>query len=108
MPTPCLKRPVYAGAYIGLDDVLDSFDYRDVIYHVFPGTTLTVCCIKLSNGFTVTGESACIDPSNYCKTTGEKLAYEAALDKLWELLGFALTEKLAELPRGDRYAGTGE
>ena len=27
-------------------------------YHVFPGTTLTVCCITLQNGFLVTGESA--------------------------------------------------
>ena len=24
-------------------------------YHVFPGTTLTVCCLKLRNGFAVTG-----------------------------------------------------
>lgn len=27
-------------------------------YHVFPGTTLTVCCLVLRNGFSVTGESA--------------------------------------------------
>jgi len=27
-------------------------------YHVFPGTTLTVCCLHLKNGFTVTGERA--------------------------------------------------
>ena len=27
-------------------------------YHVFPGTTLTVCALTLRNGFIVTGESA--------------------------------------------------
>jgi hypothetical protein len=34
-------------------------------YHVFPGTTLTVCCLKLRNGFTVTGESAAASPENF-------------------------------------------
>ena len=27
-------------------------------YHVFPGTTSTVCCLKLKNGYTAIGESA--------------------------------------------------
>jgi hypothetical protein len=27
-------------------------------YHVFPGTTMTVCALKLRNGFVVIGESA--------------------------------------------------
>lgn len=27
-------------------------------YHVFPGTTLTVCALTLRNGYIVTGESA--------------------------------------------------
>ena len=31
-------------------------------YHVFENTCLTVCCLTLKNGFTVTGESACASP----------------------------------------------
>ena len=27
-------------------------------YHVFDGSQLTICCLTLINGFTVTGESA--------------------------------------------------
>ena len=34
-------------------------------YHVFPGTTLTVCVLKLRNGYTVTGESASASPENF-------------------------------------------
>ena len=29
-------------------------------YHVFPGTTLTVCALTLENGYCVTGESAAV------------------------------------------------
>ena len=31
-------------------------------FHVFGDTCLTVCCLTLVNGFTVTGESACASP----------------------------------------------
>ena len=31
-------------------------------YHVFPGTTLTICALTLRNGFIVTGESAAAVP----------------------------------------------
>ncbi|WP_201799564.1 Gp49 family protein [Sinorhizobium meliloti] len=32
-------------------------------YHVFPGTTLTVCALTLRNGYIVTGESAAASPA---------------------------------------------
>ncbi len=41
-------------------------------YHVFPGTTLTVCCLTLVNGFQVVGESACASPENFNETLGRK------------------------------------
>ena len=34
-------------------------------FHIFPETMLTVCCLTLRNGFTVTGESACASPENF-------------------------------------------
>lgn len=57
--------------------------------------TLTVCVLTLRNGFTVTGESACVSPANYDKTIGENVAYQNAFDKLWQLEGYALKNKLA-------------
>ena len=36
-----------------------------VNYHVFPHTTVTVCCITLENGFNVIGESACAYIENF-------------------------------------------
>lgn len=64
-------------------------------YHVFPGSCLTVCCLTLKNGFTVTGESACASPENFNAEIGQKIARSNARDKLWPLLGFRLRDQLA-------------
>lgn len=64
-------------------------------YHVFPGTTLTVCCLTLRNGFTVTGESACASPENFDAELGQKIARQNAREKIWALEGYALRERLA-------------
>lgn len=64
-------------------------------YYVFPGTTLTVCCLKLRNGFTVTGESAAASPANFDVDLGRKIARSNARDKIWALEGYALRERLA-------------
>lgn len=61
----------------------------NVDYHKLTGT-LTVCVITLKNGFTVTGESACVSPENYDKVIGEKIAFENAREKIWLLEGYRL------------------
>lgn len=66
----------------------------DEDYHVFPGTTLTVCCLTLRNGFTVVGQSACADPDAYDPEVGRFLAREDARDKIWSLEGYLLRQRL--------------
>jgi len=58
--------------------------------------TLTVCVLTLTNGYTVTGESACASPENFDKEIGEKIAFTNAREKIWGLVGFLLVDKLAE------------
>lgn len=72
-----------------IDNVIVGEDY-----HVFPGTTLTVCCLKLANGFSVTGESACASPENFDEELGKKIARNQARDKIWALEGYALRQKM--------------
>ena len=55
---------------------------------------LTFCVIVLRNGFTVTGESACASPENFNAEIGQKVAYENARNKIWQLEGYLLKEKL--------------
>lgn len=63
-------------------------------YHVFPGTTLTVCCLTLRNGFQVVGESASASPENFDEAIGRKIARDRARDKIWPLEGYLLRERL--------------
>ena len=63
-------------------------------FHVFPDTTVTVCCLTLRNGFTVIGESACASPSNFNVELGRKIARDNARNKIWALEGYLLRDKL--------------
>lgn len=63
-------------------------------FHVFEGSCLTVCCITLRNGYTVTGESACAHPENFDAEIGQNMAFAKARDKIWGLLGFRLRDQL--------------
>lgn len=71
---------------------------KEKTFHVFGDTCLTVCCLTLVNGFTVTGESACASPENFNAEIGEKIAFENARDKIWALEGYLLKQKLFETP----------
>lgn len=63
-------------------------------FHVFPGTTLTVCALTLRNGFMVTGESASASPENFNAELGQKIARDNARNKIWALEGYLLREFL--------------
>lgn len=70
-------------------------------YHVFPGTTLTVCALTLRNGYHVTGESAAASRENFDAEIGKKIARDNARSKIWALEGYLLRSKLsAPAPRG--------
>ena len=66
----------------------------DVYYFQGPqeGTT-TYCVIKMQNGFTFTGTSACVNPANFNREIGQKCAYEKAFDQIWSYEGYLLAEK---------------
>ena len=65
-------------------------------YHVFEGTTLTVCALTLLNGFQVTGESACAFPENFDAEIGRRISRENAKQKIWTLMGYTLKQRLFE------------
>ena len=75
-------------------DMLDAEIVKED-FHVFSGSCLTVCCLTLRNGFTVTGESACASPENFNAEIGQKIAKANARDKIWPLLGFRLRDQLS-------------
>ena len=76
-------------------DMIDAA-ILDEDYHVFGKTCLTVCCLTLQNGFTVTGESACASPENFNAEIGRKIARENARNKIWMREGYLLKQKLLD------------
>lgn len=62
-----------------------------------PTDLLTFCVLVLKNGFTVTGESACVSPENFDAELGRKIARENAKNKIWTLEGYLLKDKLANV-----------
>lgn len=67
-----------------------------VDYMVLPDSTVTLCNITLDNGYSVRGESACVDKRNFNIEIGKGLAYKQAFDKIWALEGYLLAEKRLE------------
>ena len=72
-----------------IDETIVSEDY-----YVFPNTTLTICRLELVNGFSCTGESAAVSMDNFDEEIGRKVARENARDKIWQLEGYLLKQKL--------------
>ena len=74
-----------------IDDAIQDEDY-----HVFEKTCLTVCCLTLQNGFTVTGESVCASPEEFDSELGQKIARENARKKIVMLETYLLKQRLFE------------
>lgn len=69
---------------------------KNIHYHIVPESTTTLCSLELINGFIVNGESACALKENFDAQIGRTIAYENARDKIWQLEGYLLTQKLYE------------
>lgn len=67
---------------------------KGITYTRIPGTTATICNITLENGYSVRGESACVDPAEFDAAKGREYAYNNAYDKIWALEGYLLKELL--------------
>ena len=75
---------------------VNEVEFGDQV-NAIPGVLhlLTFCVLTLRNGFTVTGESACVSLENFNEEIGRKVARNNAIQKMWPLLGYALKEQLA-------------
>lgn len=69
---------------------------KDEQYHVFEGTTVTVCMLTLRNGAKVIGHNyGSIDPAQQDWTIGKIEAREMAVEKVWELEGYLLRQRIS-------------
>ena len=75
-----------------IEKIINESEFQ-TFHKVFGKQCIVVA--KLPNGFTVVGESACVDPSNYDEKIGENIAKNRIKERLWELEGYRLQNSLA-------------
>lgn len=75
-------------------DIDDAVSEEGILFHVFPGTTTTICYAPLKNGYSVTGVAAAVSVENFDPEIGRVVALKDAKEKLWSLLGYGLREEL--------------
>jgi hypothetical protein len=75
----------------------DGIDGADKASDIPPECELlTFCVLVMRNGFTVTGESACVSSENFDAEIGRKIARQNAVAKIWQLEGYLLKQRLHE------------
>ena len=79
------------------EDLDAEMNAAEVQYFLFPGTTVTVCCVVLKNGYSVVGTAAAASPENFNAEVGRNVSWKDARSKLWGLLGFRLRDQLSEV-----------
>lgn len=68
----------------------------DATYTRLPSGRTLICELTLKNGYTVRGESSCVSIDNFDQEIGEKISFADAKDKVWQLEGYLLKQRLFE------------
>jgi exopolyphosphatase/pppGpp-phosphohydrolase len=65
-------------------------------FTVLPSRKVMVCELTLRNGFTVRGEAATVSKANFDHEIGMRISRDNARNKVWELEGYLLQQRLHE------------
>lgn len=80
---------------VTLDSIIEKIEAEEYLHpEVIPH--LTICVIRLKNGFSLVGKSAPADPENFNPELGRQFAREDAIRQIWPLEGYALRERLTD------------
>ncbi len=96
-------KEAFEESYVAIDSIPNKLSVEAIESKIVkndllrvPNTTTMLCVLFLENGFTVVGKSACIDPEEFQEEIGASIAYEDALNKIWELEGYLLAQRRFE------------
>ncbi|MFZ1569949.1 MAG: Gp49 family protein [Thiolinea sp.] len=74
-----------------IDSVIESESYV-----VLPSGKSMICELMLRNGYSVRGESSVVRKENFDEAIGRKISRENAREKIWQLEGYLLQQRLWE------------
>ena len=63
-------------------------------FTTMPSGKVMVCELTLRNGFTVRGEAATVSKENFDEEIGKKISRQNARNKVWELEGYLLQQRV--------------
>lgn len=66
-------------------------------FTVMPSGKCMVCELTLVNGFTVRGEASAVSKANFDAAIGSEVSFKKARDKVWELEGYLLQQRLHQM-----------
>lgn len=75
-----------------ITELLDTAEVKEIV--VFD--KCLICAYKLTNGFVIVESSACVDPKNFDLDVGRQICREHVENRLWELEGYSLQNKVAK------------
>jgi hypothetical protein len=71
----------------------------DETFTILPSGKVVVCELTLRNGFSVRGDGATVSKANFNEEIGREVARENARNKVWELEGYLLQQRIFDAPR---------
>lgn len=79
-----------------------TYDYLETLisnegYHHFPNTGVTVCCLSVKNGYSVTESVVCANQAAFNEAVGTRRARRKAMEVLMGLEYYLLRQRLYEL-----------
>ena len=63
-------------------------------FTILPSGKTGITELILKNGFSVTGETSTVSKENFDIELGKKISFDKARNKIWELEGYLLQEKI--------------
>lgn len=63
-------------------------------FTILPSGKTMICELTLENGFTVHGDASVVDKANFVQEIGEQISYKRAMDKIWEIEGYLMQERM--------------
>lgn len=73
-----------------INSILENATY--IIHTILDKTTIVVAI--LPSGFTIVESSSCVDPANYNEAIGSEICKKRIENKVWELEGYVLQNRL--------------
>lgn len=81
-----------------VDSILATAEF---VYNQLPNTNYTICVATFEDGWSVTGQSVCVDPADFNKEKGESIARENALNDAsthyWRVAGYLAMIRQTEI-----------